>query len=167
VVRDNIFERTRPMAFKSGSLEITGNYFDPGCGDDSVSGYSQMLDFGEPTHNGNHIAEAVLHNIYIGDNVNATDPWHRLLWVNDYDYEGETKFVAYNLFVDDYTSSPEVVSSDFFGSEEAGIVASGATITQGKRCVLYVWYDNEYGYSTQVIRILQHISGLELPYFPK
>ena len=87
VVRDNIFERTRPMAFKSGSLEITGNYFDPGCGDYSVGGYSRMLDFGEPTHNGNHIAEAVLHNIYIGDNVNATDPWRRLLWVDDYDYE--------------------------------------------------------------------------------
>ena len=69
VVRDNIFERTRPMAFKSGSLEITGNYFDPGCGDYSVGGYSRMLDFGDPTHNGNHIAEAVLHNIYIGDNV--------------------------------------------------------------------------------------------------
>ena len=51
VVRDNIFERTRPMAFKSGSLEITGNYFDPGCGDYSVGGYSRMLDFGEPTHN--------------------------------------------------------------------------------------------------------------------
>ena len=100
MVRDNVFERTRPMAFKSGSLEITGNYFDPGCGDYSVGGYSRMLDFGEPTHNGNHIAEAVLHNIYIGDNVNATDPWRRLLWVDDYDYEGETKFVAYNLFVD-------------------------------------------------------------------
>ena len=67
----------------------------------------------------------------------------------------------------DYTSSPEVVSSDFVGNEKAGIVDSGATITQGKRCVLYVWYDNEYGYSAQVIRILQHISGLELPYFPK
>ena len=67
----------------------------------------------------------------------------------------------------DYTSSPEVVSSDFVGSERAGIVDSGATITQGRRCVLYVWYDNEYGYSAQVIRILQHISGLELPHFPK
>ena len=67
----------------------------------------------------------------------------------------------------DYTSSPEVVSSDFVGSERAGIVDSGATITQGRRCVLYVWYDNEYGYGAQVIRILQHISGLELPHFPR
>ena len=67
----------------------------------------------------------------------------------------------------DYTSSPEVVSSDFVGNEKAGIVDSEATITQGQRCVLYVWYDNEYGYGAQVIRILQHISGLELPRFPK
>ena len=100
VVRDNIFERTRPMAFKSGSLEITGNYFDPGCGDYSVGGYSRMMDFGDPTHNGEFIPQAILHNIYIGDNVNATDPWRRLLWVDEYDYEDETRFVAYNVFVD-------------------------------------------------------------------
>jgi glyceraldehyde 3-phosphate dehydrogenase len=67
----------------------------------------------------------------------------------------------------DYTSSSEVVSSDFIGSTKAGIVDSLATIVQGKRCVLYVWYDNEYGYSVQVIRILQHIAGLELPSFPR
>ena len=100
VVRDNIFERTRPMGFKSGSLEITGNYFDPGCGDYSVGGYSTMLDFSIPTHNGEFIPQAILHDIYIADNVNATDPWRRLLWVDDWDYEGETKFVAYNVFVD-------------------------------------------------------------------
>ena len=38
----------------------------------------------------------------------------------------------------DYTSSSEVVSSDFIGSTKAGIVDSLATIVQGKRCVLYV-----------------------------
>ena len=100
VVRDNIFERTRPMGFKSGSLEITGNYFDPGCGDYSVGGYSRMVDLSIPTHNGEFIPQAILHDIYIADNVNATDPWRRLLWVDDWDYEGETKFVAYNVFVD-------------------------------------------------------------------
>ncbi len=100
VVRYNIFERTRPMGFKSGSLEITGNYFDPGCGDYSVGGYSRMLDFSIPTHNGEFIPQAILHDIYIADNVNDTDPWRRLLWVDDWDYEGETRFVAYNVFVD-------------------------------------------------------------------
>lgn len=100
VVRNNIFERTRPMAFKSGSLEITGNYFDPGCGDYSVGGYSRMIDFGGPTHNGEFVPEAILHNIYIGDNINDSDPLKRLIWVDDYDYSGETKFVAFNMFVD-------------------------------------------------------------------
>ena len=99
VVRNNTFERTRPMAFKSGSLEITGNYFDPGCGDYSIGGYSRMLDFGDPTHNGDFIPQAILHNIYIGDNTNASNPQRRLLWVDAYDYSGETKFVVYNMFV--------------------------------------------------------------------
>ena len=67
----------------------------------------------------------------------------------------------------DYTSSPEVVSSDFVGSRKTGIVDSLATIVQGRRCVLYVWYDNEFGYSVQVVRILQHIAGLDLPLFPR
>ncbi len=66
----------------------------------------------------------------------------------------------------DYTNSPEVVSSDFVGSRHAGVVDSLATIVQGKRCVLYVWYDNEFGYSCQVVRMLQNMAGLELPTIP-
>ncbi|QEM81504.1 glyceraldehyde-3-phosphate dehydrogenase [Halomonas binhaiensis] len=67
----------------------------------------------------------------------------------------------------DYVDSPEVVSSDFVGNRHAGIVDAQATIAQGKHVVLYVWYDNEFGYSCQVIRILQHISNvsfLKLPH---
>ena len=67
----------------------------------------------------------------------------------------------------DYTSSAEVVSSDFVGSLKTGIVDSGATIVQGNSCVLYVWYDNEFGYACQVVRIVQHVAGLELPSFPR
>jgi glyceraldehyde 3-phosphate dehydrogenase len=37
---------------------------------------------------------------------------------------------------------------------------------QGKHCVLYVWYDNEFGYACQVVRMVQHIAGLELPSYP-
>lgn len=54
----------------------------------------------------------------------------------------------------DYSSSVELVSSDLVGAERAGIVDSQATIVDGDRCVLYVWYDNEAGYSYQVIRTL-------------
>ena len=65
-----------------------------------------------------------------------------------------------------YTNSPEAVSSDFVGSRSAGIFDSLATIASGKRCVLYVWYDNEYGYSCQVVRILREISHAALPVYP-
>ena len=66
----------------------------------------------------------------------------------------------------DFTNSPEVVSSDFVGSRHAGVVDSLATIVQGKRCVLYVWYDNEFGYSSQVVRMVQKMAGVELPSLP-
>src|SRR6056297_136034 len=67
----------------------------------------------------------------------------------------------------DYTNSPEAVSSDMVGSSYAGIVDSLATIVQGNRCVLYVWYDNEYGYSHQVVRIVEKVSGLNLEQWPR
>jgi glyceraldehyde 3-phosphate dehydrogenase len=66
----------------------------------------------------------------------------------------------------DYTNSPEVVSSDFVGSRAAGVVDSLATIVLGQRCVLYVWYDNEFGYSCQVVRMIQQLAGLDLPALP-
>ncbi|MBW6508012.1 MAG: glyceraldehyde-3-phosphate dehydrogenase [Desulfuromonadales bacterium] len=67
----------------------------------------------------------------------------------------------------DYTNSPEAVSTDMVGSSYAGIVDSLATIVQGNRCVLYIWYDNEYGYSHQVVRIVEKVSGLNLETWPK
>ena len=59
----------------------------------------------------------------------------------------------------DYIESPEVVSSDFVGSHRAGIVDGLATIADGTNLVLYVWYDNEYGYSCQVVRVLERMAG--------
>lgn len=66
----------------------------------------------------------------------------------------------------DYTASWEVVSTDLVGSTYAGIVDSQATIAEGNRCVLYVWYDNEFGYSYQVVRLLKDLSGQTSPYIP-
>ena len=66
----------------------------------------------------------------------------------------------------DYTSSTELVSSDLVGSSRAGVVDSEATIVQDQRCSLYVWYDNEAGYSYQVVRIIQDIAGLHYPSLP-
>ncbi|MCK2183427.1 glyceraldehyde-3-phosphate dehydrogenase [Halomonas getboli] len=67
----------------------------------------------------------------------------------------------------DYVDSPEVVSTDFVGNRHAGIVDAKATIANGKHAVLYVWYDNEFGYSCQVIRILQHISNVDFLKLPR
>jgi len=58
----------------------------------------------------------------------------------------------------DYIESPEVVSTDFVGSHRAGIVDGLATICQGRHLTMYVWYDNEFGYSSQVIRVLETMS---------
>ena len=66
----------------------------------------------------------------------------------------------------DYVTSVEAVSSDFVGSRRAGVVDGQATIVDGNRCVLYVWYDNEFGYSCQVNRILQLMSGVMYPTVP-
>jgi glyceraldehyde 3-phosphate dehydrogenase len=67
----------------------------------------------------------------------------------------------------DYSNSPEAVSTDFVGSRAAGVVDALATIADGNRCVLYVWYDNEFGYSCQVIRMAQYMAKVTLPAFPK
>ncbi|WP_082697982.1 glyceraldehyde-3-phosphate dehydrogenase [Arthrobacter sp. EpRS71] len=66
----------------------------------------------------------------------------------------------------DYMDSPEVVSTDFVGSRHTGIVDGLATISNGKNLVLYVWYDNEFGYSCQVVRVMEEMAGVNRPSFP-
>lgn len=67
----------------------------------------------------------------------------------------------------DYSNSPEVVSSDFVGSRHACIFDAQATIVNGTQAVLYVWYDNEFGYSCQVYRILEQMAGINYTRYPK
>lgn len=59
-----------------------------------------------------------------------------------------------------YEISDELVSSDIVGCSAPAIYDSKATIvrTDGKNVILYIWYDNEYGYSHQVIRLAKYIS---------
>jgi glyceraldehyde 3-phosphate dehydrogenase len=59
-----------------------------------------------------------------------------------------------------YSLSNELVSSDIIGTSAPAIFDSHATITtkDGSNAILYVWYDNEYGYSHQVIRLAKYIS---------
>jgi glyceraldehyde 3-phosphate dehydrogenase len=67
----------------------------------------------------------------------------------------------------EYTNSTEVVSSDFIGSRSAGVFDAQATIVNGNHATLYVWYDNEVGYSCQVLRIAQQMGGAAYPILPK
>ncbi|GAB3472443.1 glyceraldehyde-3-phosphate dehydrogenase [Azotobacter salinestris] len=66
----------------------------------------------------------------------------------------------------DFVNSSEVVSTDFVGSRHAGVVDAEATICNDNRVVLYVWYDNEFGYSCQVVRVLEDMAGVNPPAFP-
>ena len=61
-----------------------------------------------------------------------------------------------------YSLNNELVSSDIVGSSAPSIFDSNATIVaaDGKNAVLYVWYDNEYGYSHQVIRLAKYIANV-------
>lgn len=62
----------------------------------------------------------------------------------------------------EYSISNELVSSDLIGNSHASIVDGPATLLakDGKGVVLYVWYDNEYGYTRQVIRLAKSIAGV-------
>lgn len=59
-----------------------------------------------------------------------------------------------------YALSNELVSSDIVGTTAPSIYDSKATIVSpgGKNVVLYIWYDNEYGYSHQVVRLAKYIA---------
>ncbi|WP_406667420.1 glyceraldehyde-3-phosphate dehydrogenase [Gallaecimonas sp. GXIMD1310] len=67
----------------------------------------------------------------------------------------------------DFSTSTEIVSSDLVGSRYAGVVDSQATLAQDNHVVLYVWYDNEFGYSCQVVRVAQDMAGLYYPSLPR
>lgn len=62
-----------------------------------------------------------------------------------------------------YSLSNELVSSDIIGEAAPAIFDSNATISSndGANVVLYVWYDNEYGYSHQVMRLAKYISQIK------
>lgn len=62
----------------------------------------------------------------------------------------------------DYSMSQEMVSSDCVGNGHAVVVDAPATIvsSDGKSVVLYCWYDNEFGYTKQVVRLSKFLSGV-------
>jgi len=68
----------------------------------------------------------------------------------------------------EYSISNELVSSDVIGNSHASIVDGPATILSkdGRTAVIYVWYDNEYGYTRQVVRLAKSLAGvIRLTYY--
>ena len=66
-----------------------------------------------------------------------------------------------------FTASTEAVSTDFVGSRQACVIDAHATIVEANSCILYCWYDNEFGYSCQVVRCLEKFAGVVWPMYPK
>lgn len=62
-----------------------------------------------------------------------------------------------------YSMNEELVSSDIVGNPCCSVFDSPATIVSadGRRVVLYVWYDNEFGYTKQVIRLAKHVAKVQ------
>lgn len=61
-----------------------------------------------------------------------------------------------------YSIDNELVSSDIVGVSAPAIFDSHATIAdkQTNSVIVYIWYDNEYGYSHQVIRLAKYVSNV-------
>lgn len=62
----------------------------------------------------------------------------------------------------EYSISNELVSTDLIGNSHSAIIDGPATIMakDNKSVVIYVWYDNEYGYTRQVIRLAKKAAGV-------
>jgi len=62
----------------------------------------------------------------------------------------------------EFSLNNELVSSDIIGNVHASIVDGPATIVQpnGKGAIVYVWYDNEYGYTRQVMRLAKYLGDV-------
>lgn len=65
-----------------------------------------------------------------------------------------------------YTDSNEAVSTDFVGTKHVGIVDAQATIVTDNHATVYIWYDNEVGYSTQVLRLATQMAGIRYAQLP-
>ena len=79
----------------------------------------------------------------------------------------DSAFHSKYLYIFGVVNSSEVVSTDFYSSPFASIIDSHATIASGKNLTLYCWYDNEYGYSKQVLSLAKKVANIQLPRLPK
>ncbi|HEX5625207.1 MAG TPA: glyceraldehyde-3-phosphate dehydrogenase [Saprospiraceae bacterium] len=61
-----------------------------------------------------------------------------------------------------YSTSNEYVSSNAVGTTCASVVDAPSTIlsADGKTVTIYAWYDNEFGYTCQVVRLAKHVANV-------
>lgn len=59
-----------------------------------------------------------------------------------------------------YSIDEELVSNDIIGNTCCSVYDSPATIVSPdkRNVVLYVWYDNEFGYTKQVLRLAKYVA---------
>ena len=64
-----------------------------------------------------------------------------------------------------YLTSVDAVSSDFVSEPATSIFDSNATIVSPNKqnLVAYIWYDNEFGYALQVIRVAKLMADVKRP----
>ncbi len=66
----------------------------------------------------------------------------------------------------DFSDNKEAVSSDFVGNRAGCCVDGSSTSVIGSKVVLYCWYDNEFGYTCQVVRLMQALLNVSHPLCP-
>jgi len=64
-----------------------------------------------------------------------------------------------------YSTSADAVSSDFISEPATSVFDSNATLVSAnkKGLIAYIWYDNEFGYALQVIRVAKNMAGVKRP----
>ena len=82
------------------------------------------------------------------------------------DYLKDSAFRSKYRQILGFVNSSEIVSTDFYSSQFASVIDAQATIVNGKHVTLYCWYDNEYGYSQQVLNLTKKIASIDLPSLP-
>ncbi len=62
-----------------------------------------------------------------------------------------------------YSTSTEYVSSHAIGMTSTSVIDAPSTIVSadGKSVVIYAWYDNEFGYTCQVVRLAKHLARVK------
>ncbi len=66
-----------------------------------------------------------------------------------------------------YSNSTEYVSSQAVGMTSTSVLDAPSTIVSkdGKTVTLYAWYDNEFGYTCQVVRLAKHAARVRRFYY--